>query len=311
MLSESNKENASQSGNKGSVGIISLSELTALRSKIEKGGQDPKCSVITRDDLGRMRAQTAIKTRRDLENERKAAQTAKESTRAAANARKQRMMEHDKMRASKMPENEMDTMARTKAEGLLTKAQMQQDEQKDDVKVMNQMMLYSQVVTIRDKQLEENKRLEAEWVEEQKRLDLMMEIERLKALRAVERKEAERQIAVRQGASMIVDQIREREAIRAREEEVREKEKNILLMNIEKMKREDQEAVLAKQRIVENTIKEVAAANAQAIEMKEVAKKREKDLELEIIEYNRKRDEAENAKNAEAAHLREEKEKET
>jgi len=311
LLSESNKENASQSGNKGSVGIISLSELTALRSKIEKGGQDPKCSVITRDDLGRMRAQTAIKTRRDLENERKAAQTAKESTRAAANARKQRMMEHDKMRASKMPENEMDTMARTKAEGLLTKAQMQQDEQKDDVKVMNQMMLYSQVVTIRDKQLEENKRLEAEWVEEQKRLDLMMEIERLKALRAVERKEAERQIAVRQGASMIVDQIREREAIRAREEEVREKEKNILLMNIEKMKREDQEAVLAKQRIVENTIKEVAAANAQAIEMKEVAKKREKDLELEIIEYNRKRDEAENAKNAEAAHLREEKEKET
>jgi len=71
-----------------------------------------------------MRAQTAIKTRRDLENERKAAQTAKESTRAAANARKQRMMEHDKMRASKMPENELDAMARTKAEGLLTKAQM-------------------------------------------------------------------------------------------------------------------------------------------------------------------------------------------
>ena len=179
------------------------------------------------------------------------------------------------------------------------------------MKVMNQMMLYSQVVTIRDKQVEENKRLEAEWVEEQKRLDLMMEIERLKALRAVDKREQERQIALKQGASMIVDQIREREAIRAREEEVREKEKNILLMNIEKMKREDQEAVLAKQRMVENTIKEVAAANAQAIEMKEVAKKREKDLELEIIEYNRKRDEAENAKNAEAARLREEKERET
>lgn len=62
--------------------------------------------------------------------------------------------------------------------------------------------------------------------------------------------------------------------------------------------------------MVEQTIKEVAAANAQAIEMKEVAKKREKDLELEIIEYNRKRDEAESAKNKEAAALREEKEKE-
>lgn len=62
---------------------------------------------------------------------------------------------------------------------------------------MNQMVLYSQVVTIRDKQLEENKRLEEEWVEEQKRLDLMMEIERLKALRTVDEKEAKRQIAVK------------------------------------------------------------------------------------------------------------------
>jgi hypothetical protein len=44
------------------------------------------------------------------------------------------------------------------------------------------MVLYSKVVTIRDKQLEENKRLEQEWIEEQKKLDLMMEIERLKVL---------------------------------------------------------------------------------------------------------------------------------
>jgi len=40
------------------------------------------------------------------------------------------------------------------------------DEQLDDVKNMNQMMIYSKVVTIRDKQLEENKQLEKEWVEE-------------------------------------------------------------------------------------------------------------------------------------------------
>ena len=38
---------------------------------------------------------------------------------------------------------------------------MQQlDEEHDDVKHMNQMALYSKVVTIRDKQLEEQKRLE-------------------------------------------------------------------------------------------------------------------------------------------------------
>ena len=47
---------------------------------------------------------------------------------------------------------------------------------------MNKICLYSKVVTIRDKQLEENKGLEREWIAEQKKLDLMMEIERLKGL---------------------------------------------------------------------------------------------------------------------------------
>jgi hypothetical protein len=43
-------------------------------------------------------------------------------------------------------------------------------------------VLYSKVVTIRDKQLIESKGLEEEWLKEQKKLDLMMEIERLKDL---------------------------------------------------------------------------------------------------------------------------------
>jgi len=69
-----------------------------------------------------------------------------------------------------------------KGETLLSKAQKKLDEDLDDVKHMNQMVLYSKVVTIRDKQINENKKLEQEWVEEQKKLDLMMEIERLKVL---------------------------------------------------------------------------------------------------------------------------------
>jgi len=67
------------------------------------------------------------------------------------------------------------------------------------------MVLYSKVVTIRDKQLEENKQLEKEWVEEQKRLDIMMEIERLKGLKVDEEREVVRQEARRKGATVIID----------------------------------------------------------------------------------------------------------
>ena len=40
---------------------------------------------------------------------------------------------------------------KNKAETLLSKAQKKLDEELDDVKHMNQMVLYSKVVTIRDK----------------------------------------------------------------------------------------------------------------------------------------------------------------
>jgi len=113
------------------------------------------------------------------------------------------------------------------------------DEDLDDVKHMNQMMLYSKVVTIRDKQLEENKRLEQEWIDEQKKLDLMIEIERLKVLKEEEEREAKKAVQRLRGKQVIVDQIQERTIQRMKEQEVRDKERQQLLNNIEKMRVED------------------------------------------------------------------------
>jgi len=63
------------------------------------------------------------------------------------------------------------------------------DEDFDDVKHFNQMVLFSKVGTIRDRQIAENKMLEENWIAEQKRLDMMMDIERLKAIKAEHEKE--------------------------------------------------------------------------------------------------------------------------
>jgi len=65
---------------------------------------------------------------------------------------------------------------------------------------MNQMCFYSKVVTIRDKQLIESKQLEKEYVEEQKKLDLMVEIERLKGLHEEDKREQRRAEARKRGA---------------------------------------------------------------------------------------------------------------
>ena len=87
----------------------------------------------------------------------------------------------------------------------MAKAQLMQDEQLDDVKRMNQMVFYSKVVTVRDKQLQESKILEREYVEEQKKLDLMMEIERLKSLKVEEERTRKAAEARKHGAQVIID----------------------------------------------------------------------------------------------------------
>ena len=95
------------------------------------------------------------------------------------------------------------------------------------------MTLYAKVVTVRDKQLTENKHLESEWVSEQKRLDLMMEIERLKALKAEDERERLRVEAQRRGAAVIIEQIKEREVMRIKEREQLEREQQQMVRTIE------------------------------------------------------------------------------
>ena len=180
----------------------------------------------------------------------------------------------------------------------------------DDVKHMNQMVLYSKVVTIRDKQLEENKRLEQEWIEEQKKLDLMMEIERLKVLQEEEEREKRKHEARKQGAQVIIDQIQERTIERMREQEIRDKERANLLANIEKMKREDAEASEAKRQRINNLMKQAAEANAQSLIEKQKRAQEEKEHEQQIIEYQRAKDQKEYEAQLEAARIKDEKEKE-
>lgn len=189
------------------------------------------------------------------------------------------MQEMDAQRATKVKPNEFQVAEKNKAETLLSKAQKKLDNDLDDVKAMNQMVLYSKVVTIRDKQLEENKRLESEWIEEQKKLDLMMEIERLKVLKEEEEREARKHIARKKGAQVIVDQIQDRTIQRMKEQEIRDKERLELLANIERMKKEDAEQAESKRQRINTLMKQAAEANSQSLIEKEKRAKEEKDQE--------------------------------
>jgi hypothetical protein len=139
------------------------------------------------------------------------------------------------------------------------------DEEMDDVKHMNQMVLYSKVVTIRNKQCDEAKRLEQEFIDEHKKLDLMMEIERLKVLKEEEERDVRKHDARKRGAQVIVDQIQERTVQRMKEQEIRDKERMELLANIDRMKQEDAMMAEQKKQRINDLMKQAAEANAQSL----------------------------------------------
>jgi len=204
---------------------------------------------------------------------------------AASNARKARMQAMDRERAHKVPPTIVEAEQKDQALGLLAKAQAQMDEEHDDVKHMNQMVMYSKIVTVRDKQLQESKILEEEWVREQKRLDLMMEIERLKSLQQSEERDNRRAVARKQGAAVIIDQIKEREQERIKQRELLEKEKIQMLKNIEVLKAADQAALEKKKVRNKEMIAEVEKVNKVALGKKSEKIQKEKDEDLEIVRY--------------------------
>ena len=184
------------------------------------------------------------------------------------------------------------------------------DDDLDDVKHMNQMVLYSKVVTIRDKQLQENKRLEHEYLEEQKKLDLMMEIERLKVLKEEEEREIRKAEARKKGAQVIVDQIQERTQIRLKDQEIRDKERMELLCNLEKMRKEDETAAMSKKERINLLMKQAAEANTQALLEKDKRKQEERDQDNAIREHQRSKDQREYEAQIEAQRIKDEKERE-
>lgn len=68
------------------------------------------------------------------------------------------------------------------------------DEQDDEIKKLNEVILNAKCHAIRDTQLKEKAEIEKAMREEEERLDLMMEVDRVKALSEFEERERERHI---------------------------------------------------------------------------------------------------------------------
>merc|ERR1719214_32162 len=225
--------------------------------------------------------------------------------------RKEKMMQMEEERKKNALLSDFETDERAQRNGVLEKAKNKLDEEMDDVKHMNQMMLYSKVVTIRDAQIQEKRYVQQEKEEEERLLDMMMEIERLKALKMYEEREKKRVTDQRRGAQVIIEQIKDRQAQRMKEEEHRDQERSFILKQIDALKEEEVEQGKAKRFAAKRLMDEVNEANAAATKIKEERLLAERLEDQKILEYERAKEQRERERDAELEKLAAEKEAET
>ena len=287
-----------------SVSVMSKSAYANVQSLL-----GDSAIVIGPSELERMRL-TAHGEKGQLAAE--AAEAAeKQDAVKKAQERKQKMLELEAERKLRVPPTEVEQQKMREKAALLSASERQMSEELDDVKKMNQMMLYSKVVTIRDAQLNEKKVMHKEKLQEERRLDTVMEVERLKALKMYDEREQRRKVDQKTGAQVIINQMKERERERVRQLELQDQERDAMLRQNEELKAEEARQALAKKVAGQKLLEEVALSNADQISLKKREQEKGKEEDRRIAAYIREREKREQRAMQEKDAIKAEKERET
>merc|ERR1740130_1681102 len=269
----------------------------------QAGGAKGDAVVIPASELKRLRDNATLLSKAEQNEIKKRAEVSYNERMKRSEARKEKMIQMEEERKKKELLQDKDKDGFAQKNSVLERAKQMLDEDMDDVKHMNQMMLYSKIVTIRDAQIQEKRSVQAEKEDEERQLDMMMEIERLKALQMYEEREKSRLEDQRRGATVIIEQIKDRQSQRMREEESRDQERAFILKQIESLKAEEVEQQKQKKMAAGRLMGEVNIANTAAMKIKEEKMLAEKLEEQKIIEYQENNEERERNMDAEKERL--------
>lgn len=304
-----NKKGPTESNKANPTATLSKDDIKAIKERMVKGKQ-ADAVVIRASELARIKDSTKVIGKRQEAEERKRLEMEKEKEREASEALKRKMKEFDQTRTKKLPLTIYQKEANEKNVAILSKAEKAVEEDMDDVKHMNKMVHYAKCATVRDRQLEEAKEIEKQQKEVDERVDIVMEIERLKTLKYYDERENVKKETRRQGALVIVDQMKERQGQRKKEEELKMEEQKKMLEHIVELQKEEikqqEDKVIRAQQLMEV----VKDANRKAIEIKQKKTAEEKEVDKKISEYNVAKAAREEAYLKEQQRIHDEKEKE-
>ena len=151
-------------------------------------------SVLSVADYERIKQNAKLNSEDEEQNSMKILSQQRLSQLAKDKAHVNRLKEIDKKRPQYIIKGEK--MNLSQGNSILVAAQRAKENALDASKEMNTILKCSKVATIRDLQREEHKRMEKDFRAKEAKLDLMMELERLKELRFQEEKEKEEKLKI-------------------------------------------------------------------------------------------------------------------
>jgi len=282
-----------------------------LINEVRNGGiLSPDAILISKSELNRIKSSTNFYTKEELIQQKRLLEEQNEKQQAAAKAKKQRMMEIEAEKRKMVPPTDIELEKLEYDEQLRERAVTLQDEEMDDVKHMNQMMLYAKVVTIRDKQLLEKDAIRKKNKQEERRRDLTLELGRLQKVQFYEELDRKNMAEQKKSAMATVEQMKERELKRQHEKEEREKEGQDMLKKIKEIQLEDSKTALEKKREQKELLDLIYEANKKVISQKQEKIILEKEEEERIVKYNKEKAQKEADYQREQERIKDMKEKE-
>jgi hypothetical protein len=245
----------------------------------------PNVAVVSRSELDRIRQTSVIKTDNDMLDDKQRLLQERAERERAARDRKERMIHLEERAKSKAKKSDIEIANAARSAAIKAMAEEKVVEAKDLVKLMTTLGARAAAFTIRDQQLIDKARREEEEKEYTHRMDMIMEVDRVKDLMRREKEETAKRSKRLNDRSVITEQIAQRERDRVIAAEQREQENRNMKSTIKRYEDEDRQAAIQRERDGEKSRAEVIQANADSIERKRVQKQREKEENDEIERY--------------------------
>ncbi|XP_012536175.2 cilia- and flagella-associated protein 45 isoform X2 [Monomorium pharaonis] len=269
--------------------------------------------IMTRKEYEDLKDRCRMVTKEERQTAAETAEKERERLLKESLARKEaiRMMDMKKGREKDPRTREIEEEARRRTMHVLERAYNMRLEQEQEIQKCNRLILETKCRAIRDAQIAEKKLMERELLEEEKRLNDIMEDERRWAIKEESRKEQEEAAKRLRFAKLLKEQIIENEEQRILQFERKQEESRLINLNniawqqeeIEKLRNKEAENVKVRQ--------ELAEGNEQLKHFKAMELEENRIIDLRIQNYHRLKEEreAKKAKEQKLERLKKEREK--